>query len=1069
MTIFKLVINSFKHYFRANIAIALGISISTAVITGALIVGDSVNFSLQKAAKYRLGNIHYSLTAGDRFFSTNFSQKLQDKSIANYASVLKLEGIALANGGEFRINNVQIWGVDNHFSQVLGTDYPFDSIKDDEILISKNTAEKLNLNIGDNLLLKIKKASLIPLNTPFVSSDNQTVSKRVFISGIIGKENFSRVSFNNSQTAPYNIFVPLAWLNKAVNLENTTNIIITDDDVFNEKMVSSQISLEDVNLNLEVIENKIRITSKRVFIDNSLSDSVLAGYPNANPSITYFVNEISNGNASCPYSFVSTNSELQKGEILLNTWLAEDINAKIGDTIKLNYYVVGPLRKLDTAETVFIIKDIIPFENNISYQKLMPDFPGLSDAGNCRDWETGIPIILDKIRDKDEEYWKEFKGTPKAFISTEQAKEIWENRFGAYTSIDIYNENIEDVTKKLQSKINPFSIGFQINPVKEQGAFAAKNGTDFSQLFIGLSFFIIVSGLLLTVLLFLFNLDVRDSQIGTFRAVGFSQSLIRKIFLFESLFISISGATLGIILALLYNKLVFIGLDRVWQDIVRTSILEIQINAKTLIIGFLISIIVSWLTIAISLNKRLKRQVNQAQRMEVKRSNTFNRNIKLILIILFALIPIGILFSQFYNSAYLNESMFFMAGASLLISFLFFVDFLFFKLNRSESMSLTIRKLSWKNMLVNRRRSILVVLLLSIGSFLVVTTGGNRKDLFANSNLKTSGTGGFEYFAKSTLPILNDLNNAAIKLEYGISDSADILQFRTLSGDDASCLNLNRISNPQILGVNPEYLQGHFSFVSKSDDLDEANPWLSLDNQSGTIIPAIADQTVIQWSLGMKVGDTLTYLNEMGDTIYLKLIGGLAASIFQGNVIISNENFIKNYPSSSGSKVFLINGKSDNIEQDFNLAFKDLGWEMESAPARLANFKTIENTYLSIFLILGAFGLLLGSIGLAIVLARSISERKSEIALLMATGFSKSNIYLLIFREYFNLLIFGFLSGVLAAIISVLPSIINNQSLSFGFIASLLIILLANGMFWILLITLIQIRKIKINSSLRVE
>ena len=45
----------------------------------------------------------------------------------------------------------------------------------------------------------------------------------------------------------------------------------------------------------------------------------------------------------------------------------------------------------------------------------MPAFPGLADVDNCRDWKPGIPVDLDKIRPKDEQYWNEHRGTPKAF------------------------------------------------------------------------------------------------------------------------------------------------------------------------------------------------------------------------------------------------------------------------------------------------------------------------------------------------------------------------------------------------------------------------------------------------------------------------------------------------------------------------------------------------------------------------------------------------------------------------------------------------------------------------------
>ena len=132
------------------------------------------------------------------------------------------------------------------------------------------------------------------------------------------------------------------------------------------------------------------------------------------------------------------------------------------------------------------------------------------------------------------------------------------------------------------------------------------------------------------------------------------------------------------------------------------------------------------------------------------------------------------------------------------------------------------------------------------------------------------------------------------------------VQFRKVEGDDASCLNLNRTTQPAILGVDPEALKGRFSFAAKMNELGDEDPWLALNKtfDDGTI-PAIADQTVIQWGLGKKVGDVLLYQNELGDTLRLKLIAGTTPSIFQGYVLISNENFLKNYPTNSGSHIFL--------------------------------------------------------------------------------------------------------------------------------------------------------------------
>ena len=56
-----------------------------------------------------------------------------------------------------------------------------------------------------------------------------------------------------------------------------------------------------------------------------------------------------------------------------------------------------------------------------------PRFPGLSDAENCGEWDTGIPI-KHKIR-ADETYWDEYRGSPKAFLSLQAAQKMWGTRW----------------------------------------------------------------------------------------------------------------------------------------------------------------------------------------------------------------------------------------------------------------------------------------------------------------------------------------------------------------------------------------------------------------------------------------------------------------------------------------------------------------------------------------------------------------------------------------------------------------------------------------------------------------
>ncbi len=1088
MSLFTLVLKSFKHYFKGHVTVILGTAITTAIITGALIVGDSVKYSLEQTTHYRLGQISHVINAGERYMTRQLNVRISGETGLNTSAALRLSASGSVQGGKHRLENIQMWGIDPHFDDVLGTSFPYDSIPDDEIIVSRNLAESLMLQEGDLLLLRMTKANIIPLNTPFVADDNLTVSRRFKVFRVAGKKDYGRFNLKTSQTAPYNVFMSIEQLNDLMELNDKANTLLiqaknTDGEDYSSilrKAVEDEYRPDDAGIKINKLTNQqqYEITSERVFIDDTIAKPVLKNKEAANPILTYFVNEIRNNADYTPYSFVSTldDQDLQEDEIILNSWSAEDVNARKGDSISLSFYVTGPLRQLTEKTSRFVVKEIVPISGRYGDITLMPEFPGLSDVENCRDWSTGIPIDLSKIRDKDEDYWDDYRGTPKAFINLDKAAQLWQNEYGSYTALRISDENyrLNEIKNELKHSIDPFSLGMTIQPVKEQGLQAARHGVDFSQLFLGLSFFILISGIILTAMLFVFNLEHRYSQIATLSALGYPKKVISKVILSENVMVAFFGSLLGLVLALLYNKLVFMGLNQVWQEIVRTNVLEINIKLFTLIIGFILSMTVSLGTIFMILRGKLRSETVEVQKNISHKSRKWNKHLIRYLIIIFSVAALALVISQIISGDYNEPVPFFMAGTLLLMSVVLYTLFLFDKYDRKVSGSLSILSLSIKNLLRNRMRSLTVILLLGLGTFIIIATGANRKNLFAGANKKSSGTGGFMFYSESTVPVLKNLQNDSIRRTYGLDTGFYMVQFRVHEGDDASCLNLNRVSNPRILGVNPEDLSGRFSFVTKTDQLKENNPWSSLNQEMNEgVVPAIADQTVIKWSLGKKVGDTLVYTNHIGKEIKVKLIGGLAASIFQGNIIISNEYFAKHFPEVDGSNVFLIDGnpeKQQQIRENLTLIFRDYGWRMTLAVQRLAEFMSVTNTYLSIFLVLGAFGLLLGTVGLAIVLARSIYQRSNELALLFATGYSFTNVFRMLFREYFILMMFGIVGGGISAIMAVMPTFLSGQqNLSAGFVLFLISLVILNGVIWIGIISYLRLRKLRIVESLKNE
>lgn len=1082
MTKLQYILKSFIHYIKANLLVALGVAISSMVLTGSLIIGDSVRYSLEQAAFYRLGETTHLVSVTERYFRQEMATEIEeDNPEISATSVLLLEGMAVADGGQLRANKVQIIGVNSDFNEIAKSSL-FAELQNNEIAISKNLAERLQIAEGDNILVRIKKASLIPMNAPFVSAEETSVSLRATIKKVVSKEELGRFSLKNSQTAPYNIFLSINRLNKLMEFEGKANQLLIATELNSEDVkqsVKNCLTPADAGLVLKNIEStqEVEISTERVFLEDKISET-LRIIPNADLILTYFVNGIEKNGMTIPYSFVSTLEDkyLDENEIILNRWAADDLNAKPGDEINLKYFEIGPLRKLVNKESTFIVKEIIAMDSEWSDPTRVPHLPGLSDAGHCREWEAGVPIDLDAIRDKDEDYWNKWQGTPKAYVSNSKALEMWSNRFGNYTAvrfpIDTFDE--KKYNQLFASEIVPSDLGMAIEPIREQGIHAAQNGTDFSGLFIGLSFFILIASIVLTSLLFRLNMETRSAQVGLLAALGFQQNQVRRFYLFEGLVIALAGGIIGLVVSVFYTQFIFKILNSLWFDIVRTNVLEIKILPVTLFTGLLISVFVSLGAIFISIRRYQKQRTADLQKQTASAGKKGLNIVKDVIMYLSLVISIAIFIKQVFLSEQLNPSLFFLTGGLLLVGFLLVFRKILVRLEFRKQTILGFGKLAQLNLTRNKGRSLTVVILFALGTFMVVSTGSNKLDLFANAQNKTSGTGGFLYFAETTMPVLFDINNEEKRAEEGILENFNAVQFRKLEGDDASCLNLNRITKPALLGVNPEELLGRFSFAAKLKEIDNTDPWDFLNQKmdDGTI-PAIADQTVIQWGLGMKVGDVLLYQNEVGDTLRLKLIAGTTPSIFQGYILISNQNFLENYPTNSGTNLFLIDGKPESAQQisdELQSVFRDYGWEMESSAKRLVEFYSVTNTYLSIFLALGALGLILGTIGLAVILARTILERRREIAVMQAIGFSSRSIFSILTKEYLLLLFVGVLIGFITAVVATIPAFLStNSDASFSTVAFVVALILINGFLWIVGLSWFSLQNKTLVTGLRVE
>jgi ABC-type antimicrobial peptide transport system permease subunit len=1079
----RLIFLNLRFHRKPYLAVLTGVVISAAVLTGALIAGDSVRYSLQRLTDARLGKIRYALQTDNRVFSQELADAISFSSHIPVVPALHSGGMAINSDKNLRINRVQVIGIDDRFTGLWDQTPPVPAT--DEAIISRNVAEKLDLKRGDDLLLRVQSQGKAPSGAPFVSEKSPSVSIRVKVSAIAEDEQMGRFSLKNNQTAPYNIFLSLKQMAVLLQLSGCANMMLAPG---NDRAGSSIPALdsalcicrkpEDAGLHfrnpLRAEHEMYEITSDLIFFDDSTANAILATIPGCKSILTYLVNSISSGKRSTPYSFVTAANEvflkqhLGNRQIIINDWLAKDLGVKAGDSLMLRYYLMGPLRSLREDSSRFMVKSVVPLINGPGDAGLMPDFPGMSDAGNCRDWETGAPVNLKSIRDEDELYWKNFRGTPKAFISLDAGQQIWGNRFGKYTAFrfEAREAGLAAIKHSLMSKIKPAQAGLIFRPVYQEGQLAANNSTDFGELFLSLSIFILAAALLLTSLLFSLLARMRMAETGILSAIGFRKRQILGILSGEAFVVTIAGAIAGTFAGILYNKLLILGLNTIWQDAVNTSQLVMRVKPATLLAGAATGVFASMAALLFMLWKNLRKPLSNLVKGDNGRGVAGSGKTERIFCFIIAAICIAgsitLLMWMLSNDETRNGSLSLVAGGLLLPGGLALLNLLLVRRRYSPGHEIpALTTLTLKNLALRRSRTISAVALLSLGVFSIIITGANRKIFYGNETTRHSGTGGFLLWAESTLPVTNELNPAHGVGIFGLKDEAELkqagfIQLQRLEGDDASCLNLNQVSQPVVLGVPAALFDrlDAFTFTNLDPSADHTHPWKALSAcLAPDVIPGFADQTVITWGLRKSVGDTLFYRDESGRMLKIKLMGGLDNSVFQGNILVSDSLLQKFYPSMGGARIMLVDGPSlqrDTIGRRLEALFRDYGMMATPASERLASFNAVENTYLSVFMLLGGLGVLIGTTGLGIVLLQNIIQRRQELALYVALGFRRKFVFKLILTEHALMLAAGLSLGMIASLPVVLPLLISPGSVvPWLLISGILILVAANGLLWI--------------------
>ena len=1004
MTQLSLVFETLRYYWRTNLAVWLGVVVGTAVLGGALLVGDSVRGSLRQMTLDRLGRIDFVLS-GPRFFREDLAAELQKDpaladSFAGFAPAIVLQATAERRDENSpdvaaRAGDVNVYAVDERFWTLIdaaGHAPP----NDDEVLLSQRLADQLGVVEGSDLTLVVEMPAAVPRDSLLGQRDESAAQIPVKVKAVLPEASgLGRLGLRPDQQLPANAIVSLAAAQNALDLaagqpagdppqpvparcnalfvsaknpaDGATAAALQATDRLNAALKQAW-QLADIDLRLTVHEEHayFGLDSRRMILEPVMAEAAgkvaAAQKLQVSPVLVYLANELTSGKGKDahtlysvvagvdpslfeagaqppfgPFEFVGSRpgEPLAETDILLNEWAAADLQAEVGDSVRMTYHVVGSHGELPEEERTFTLRGILKLRGTPAADRgYTPEVHGITDVESFDDWNQPFP--MKKVTRRDDEYWGTYRATPKAFVALSTAQSLWKSRYGELSRMRMappdgtpLAQAAERFDAAIRKSLSPAEAGLEFQPIKLHGLAAASGTTDFAGLFLGFSLFLIVAALALISLLFRLGVERRASQLGLLLATGFSPARLRGLLLLEALVVVATGGLAGLAAAVGYASLMIYGLKTWWFGAIGTKFLELHVTPTSLAIGLAcsagIALLAVWwrlrdlsqipvralLTGTVAAPSTSQARARRGWLTAMVALTTLVLAIALAGAVMAGVIPQG----EAFEGISWPTLCFFLAGMLALTSgvsaLAAWIDADRGTAVRGQGLVGTAR-LALRNAGRQKSRSVLTSGLIATATFLIVAIAAGQKNPTAEAPDRNSGNGGFTLVAESSVPVIYDLNSQKGRESLGLDDPESVLSlslvrqtiaFRVNPGDNASCLNIYQTSQPTILGVPPAMIErGGFEFVNNRDE----NPWKRLESlgEDGAV-PVFGDMNTLQYSLHKGVGSVLELRDEENRPFKARVAGMFDGSVFQGVLLMSERHFLERFPSR-GYQYFLI-------------------------------------------------------------------------------------------------------------------------------------------------------------------
>ncbi len=1054
MNLFTLAARGLRFHRRTQLGVLAGCAVSAAVLAGALFVGDSVRASLGGIALVRLGGIQSALDTGNRYFKDDLPARLGLPS----AAALQVKAMALreesAGKPRRQINRVGFIGVDAAFLKLA--ERPADlGLEPGQVALGSRLAEALGVRKGDEIAIRMAKPALLSRDAPLASRKESATRRGLFtVVAVLSDAQLGRFSLRSDQSAPHVAFTSLKGLQETLELPGLANLLVSPaaPGVLREALARTW-TIEDAGLSIRTLPGLVQLESARIYLDLEVSARALELRPGAVGALSYVVDSLTSAaGKSTPYSFVSALSpapglgvvpaDMKDDEILVNRWLADHLQLKPGEALTVGWSELLPGDVFQPKKREFRIRAVLEMKDLAVEQALVPRFPGLTDVNRCADWDIGLPMKEAELNDKaNEEYWDKHRQTPKAFVTLATGRALWANRFGDLMAVRYPpgSGDPEALARALRGRLTPESAGLPVTAAREQALQAVAQSMDLGGLFLGMSFFLIGAALLLTGLLFVFSAEQRAREMGVLLAGGFTPRQVRNLFLLEGAGVAFTGSLAGLPVGWGFAKFLLWGLSGWGSGAVAHATLTFQATAGSAIGAVLGAALVSLGAMALALRRQVTRPVRQlvsedfTASLERESAAAGGGRLPKLLAAGGLLGAAAIVGGALLAGSTQLAPAFFGAGALLLLAGL---SMLRLRVTAAARGGLSVAGLGRRNASRRPGRALAAAAMLASGIFMVLSVSAMKEDLTRLEGLRLSGTGGFALVGESSVGVVHDLAGEKGRTAQRLTDPAalegvSILQIKAREGDDASCLNLNMAAAPPLVGVDPVRMAKLGAFAP-------AELWALLDApQADGAVPAlVGDAATALWKLRKRVdpktGDVLEYRDERGAAVRIRLVGALPQrlTVLQGRLILAQRDFSRMYPAEAGTRIFLVDApaaRAAGVARHLVERMETVGLDLVPAVARLRDYYAVESAYLTMFVLLGALGLLLGTAGMGVLVLRNVMERRAEFAVLQSLGWTRQDAVRAVSAEHGLLVSGALLIGTLASLLAMLPALLRPE------------------------------------------